>query len=493
MDDTREMSNNTLSAKSINSIRPSELIEQKGTMSESKSEIEESKPVEESNFVKETSIIRTTELNVANHTILKKLISHIETNILGKLPEVIRLYSHYELIFDIINQQGNISGQKCLDAISVELDQLSTVFNIDYSKLQKIILTKDRRQYDNLVISTMSKKQRVESFKSHLEILLADMKRCFVRSVEHTLKPKEITRFNFNYSSKLKMLNGYINDIKHVCPSIDWIIETNEKTTHSKHKDYMCASSVFKISSEEYKELVEDSALIIVHKPTRRYKCCVNKHSLETYVSKCFETAFPKIESESVVKLYATCPSTKTCGTVCGSIVCIDDLVSIHGLESVFKLRLMEKKKEIIKSTYGVDIFIRCPKPDCPNGDGFPVSEMLSDLMNGSISSHVSPIHRCGICNSVWCSKCGKAHPGRLCADEDDEHLGPDAKKCPSCKLPTTRDGGCFHMTCIRCSVHWCWDCNHFTPQSNAYAHKCIKGNWVEDNQGSEKEQKEDP
>jgi hypothetical protein len=136
-------------------------------------------------------------------------------------------------------------------------------------------------------------------------------------------------------------------------------------------------------------------------------------------------------------------------------------------------------KSTLIKKNYGVDIFIKCPKPNCPNGDGFPIIDVLSELMGGSFSNHYSPIHKCNLCYSVWCSECGKSHPGRLCADEDDDELGPDAKKCPKCKLPTSRDSGCFHMNCTRCSVHWCWDCNHFTPQSNAYAHTCVKGNWV--------------
>jgi hypothetical protein len=83
------------------------------------------------------------------------------------------------------------------------------------------------------------------------------------------------------------------------------------------------------------------------------------------------------------------------------------------------------------------------------------------------------------LCNTVWCAKCDKIHPGRICPEEGDEELDPSIKRCPKCKLLTSRDGGCFHMNCGSCGVHWCWECNHFTPQSDAYAHTCVSGNWL--------------
>ena len=442
-----------------------------------------SEPISEpkSEIAQSIRIFKASDINITNPDILKQLIFHIESNILGKLPEIIRFFSHYELIFDIIVQRGNNLGQTCFSSLKTEFEQFQTVFAKDPTKLQRIILSNDRKQYDKFKASMISKEHRIENFKFQLETLVVELKKTFVKSIEHSLRPFDITKLTSKYVTTLKRLNQYINDINIHSQTIPWIIEPNEKTIQVKHKSFMCAASVVDLPQDEFKDYVLNSESIFVHNSTRRYKCIVHKASLDIYINKCFETAFPKIESSTVISLQATCPCTKICGSVCGSIVRIDELVSKHQLESQFKLRILEKKKELIKSIYGVDIFTKCPKLNCPNGDGFPISDVLIELMNGSINSVYSPIHKCNLCDSVWCSNCGKAHPGRLCAEEDDEDLGPNAKKCPKCKLPTTRDGGCFHMNCARCNVHWCWDCNHFTPQSNAYAHNCIKGNWVTD------------
>ncbi len=32
-------------------------------------------------------------------------------------------------------------------------------------------------------------------------------------------------------------------------------------------------------------------------------------------------------------------------------------------------------------------------------------------------------------------------------------------KPCPNCFSPIEKNGGCHHMTCTQCGVHYCWDC----------------------------------
>jgi hypothetical protein len=438
--------------------------------------------ISSSDIAQSIRIFAASEIKITNPDILKQLISHIESNILGKLPEIIRFFSHYELIFDIVTQRGNILGAACISSLNTEFEQFQSVFGKDSTKLQRIISTNDRKQYDKFVQCTITRKHRIEQFKEQLQLLVSELKKTFIKSVEHRLRPRDVTKDTDKFIASMRRLNNIVNDINIHCQPIPWIIEPNEETVQHKHKSFMCAASVVDLPQDEFKEYIDASETIHVHKETRRYKCTVNRAALDTYIGKCFGTAFPSIESNTTIRLNATCPCTKSTGITCNSIVSIDSLVMTHNLEPQYKLRILEKKKELIKSIYGVDIFTRCPKPDCPNGDGFPIADILTELMNGQVSSVYSPIHKCNLCDSVWCSKCGKAHPGRLCADEDDEALGPDVKKCPKCKLPTTRDGGCFHMNCTSCNVHWCWDCNHFTPQSDAYAHTCVRGNWIVDN-----------
>jgi hypothetical protein len=49
------------------------------------------------------------------------------------------------------------------------------------------------------------------------------------------------------------------------------------------------------------------------------------------------------------------------------------------------------------------------------------------------------------------------------------------AKKCPQCKAPVEKNGGCNHMTCQHCHFQWCWLCqgaytdNHFAVSTGPH------------------------
>lgn len=42
---------------------------------------------------------------------------------------------------------------------------------------------------------------------------------------------------------------------------------------------------------------------------------------------------------------------------------------------------------------------------------------------------------------------------------ESHETIGRTTKRCPGCRTPTEKSGGCNHMTCARCNHEWCWLC----------------------------------
>lgn len=42
----------------------------------------------------------------------------------------------------------------------------------------------------------------------------------------------------------------------------------------------------------------------------------------------------------------------------------------------------------------------------------------------------------------------------------DKQWLKANAKKCPGCGIQCQKNGGCLHMQCPNCRLHWCWQCS---------------------------------
>ena len=73
----------------------------------------------------------------------------------------------------------------------------------------------------------------------------------------------------------------------------------------------------------------------------------------------------------------------------------------------------------------------------------------------------------CMNCNKLLCTICNLEHtPGHTCPGNLDlvEYRQNGGMVCPTCFIPTDRDGGCFHITCRSCDTHWCWLCGDRYP-----------------------------
>ena len=67
----------------------------------------------------------------------------------------------------------------------------------------------------------------------------------------------------------------------------------------------------------------------------------------------------------------------------------------------------------------------------------------------------------CKKCNAVHCSTCQRIKKDdHKCLEEDVASIlciKTETKPCPSCAVPTSKNGGCDHMHCKRCDTHYFW------------------------------------
>lgn len=75
--------------------------------------------------------------------------------------------------------------------------------------------------------------------------------------------------------------------------------------------------------------------------------------------------------------------------------------------------------------------------------------------------------------------------------EEQTKLLMEHAKPCPGCQMATMHLGGCSHMTCAKCKVHWCWQCGEFKASSGAAVYDHMRSEhggygWVGEEAGDE-------
>lgn len=124
------------------------------------------------------------------------------------------------------------------------------------------------------------------------------------------------------------------------------------------------------------------------------------------------------------------------------------------GGEYLDRYNVKTNNLKVIKSKGRI---FHCPKMDCHG---------LVNLGNfGLFQAKVA----CDTCYSAVCSSCQKLwHEGIKCTKDDDSNLKWEAigdagagkvNRCPKCKAPFEKNGGCPHMKCSMCSYDWCWVC----------------------------------
>jgi hypothetical protein len=101
--------------------------------------------------------------------------------------------------------------------------------------------------------------------------------------------------------------------------------------------------------------------------------------------------------------------------------------------------------------------------------DDLRVAQCCSEGLDNLIIMHIGPntqhVMPCPGCLVPLCTKCGnQTHPGLQCNHHVDQASlalmkNIDIKTCPNCNEGIQKNDGCNHMTCRKCTIHFCWVC----------------------------------
>ena len=111
-----------------------------------------------------------------------------------------------------------------------------------------------------------------------------------------------------------------------------------------------------------------------------------------------------------------------------------------------------------------------CLTPDCEN---------VYTKYEGNVGEQ--SLFSCESCGVQYCKICGEnAHGEFTCEDAKNrkgakkeeekksmELLRSIAKNCPACGTAIQKSGGCNHMVCFNCKIHFCWKCMQFKSKES--------------------------
>ena len=88
--------------------------------------------------------------------------------------------------------------------------------------------------------------------------------------------------------------------------------------------------------------------------------------------------------------------------------------------------------------------------------------EFLMNCCMNDCKGFVNNKYKCGLCETIMCSKCHKQKDENHVCNEDDiktvEMIKKTCKSCPKCGIPTHKISGCPQMWCVECHAVWNWN-----------------------------------
>ncbi len=88
--------------------------------------------------------------------------------------------------------------------------------------------------------------------------------------------------------------------------------------------------------------------------------------------------------------------------------------------------------------------------------------EFVMPCIQDECKGYLNNKYKCGICETVVCSKCHKVKGDDHECDENDiktvKEVNASTKPCPNCGIRTSKISGCPQMWCVGCHEVWCWN-----------------------------------
>lgn len=143
-------------------------------------------------------------------------------------------------------------------------------------------------------------------------------------------------------------------------------------------------------------------------------------------------------------------------GVECESKFQLKDILKLCSTEVTERFMKLNKIQNIAMDKYKK----WCPTPDCD-----------SQIQRSKCKCR-GERSMCSECAQVYCFRCSQLwHGDNFCAEADDLNAFVDFdkfqeknsqrfKRCPKCRTPIELTQGCNHMTCTRCTTHFCWLCS---------------------------------
>lgn len=129
-----------------------------------------------------------------------------------------------------------------------------------------------------------------------------------------------------------------------------------------------------------------------------------------------------------------------------------------HTLKAQAVRKLLQPHTEVLfKYERVVDLHTHPDRRECPSCE------------NRQDGDPAKPVMNCNSCGQEYCYHHGLAHVGHSCKAVKRQPVYHrvrnslwkmvHTKRCPKCKGPIQKNGGCPHMSCRKCKHEFCWYC----------------------------------